>query len=193
MAHVLIVEDDPSSRAALAELVALEGFDTTTAGTVGEARTFLETIQPDLLITDLMLPDGSGIELFDNGEVGAPRECVVVTGHASVDSAVDALRLGAVDYLTKPIDVARLRTILANIRRTQELKDEIDALRGELRKLGRFGPMIGASAEMGRVYDLMARVAPTDATVFLTGESGTGKDVAGQTVHQLSRRRKLPV
>ena len=191
MAHVLIVEDDPSSRAALAELVALEGFDTVTAGSLAEARTYLKTVQPDLLITDLMLPDGSGIELLDSGEMGSPMECVVITGHASVDSAVDALRVGATDYLTKPIDVARLRAILGNIRRTQELKDEIDALRGELRKLGRFGPMIGASEEMGRVYDLMARVAPTDATVFLTGESGTGKDVAAQTVHQLSRRRKL--
>jgi two-component system, NtrC family, response regulator AtoC len=186
MAHVLIVEDDPSSRAALSELVALEGFDTVSAGSLEEARSYLRTVLPDLLITDLMLPDGSGIELFD-----ARIECVVITGHASVDSAVDALRLGATDYLTKPIDVTRLRAILSNIRRTQELKDEIDALRGELRKLGRFGPMIGASAEMGRVYDLMARVAPTDATVFLTGESGTGKDVAAQTIHQLSRRRKL--
>jgi len=190
MAHVLIVEDDPASRAALAELVSLEGFETITAGSLEEARSFLGTVLPDLLIVDLMLPDGSGIELFDARRGGPGLETVVITGHASVDSAVDALRLGATDYLTKPIDVARLRAILSNIRRTQELKDEIDALRGELRKLGRFGPMIGASQEMGRAYDLMARVAPTDATVFLTGESGTGKDVAAQTIHQLSRRRK---
>ena len=190
MPNVLIVEDDASSRAALAELVALEGFDTVTAGSIEEANTHLETLLPDLLIVDLRLPDGSGIDLFDSCKVGSAVDCVVITGHASVDSAVDALRLGATDYLTKPIDVSRLRTILANVRRTQELKDEIDALRGELRKLGRFGPMIGASAEMGRVYDLLARVAPTEATVFLTGESGTGKDVAAQTVHQLSRRRK---
>jgi two-component system, NtrC family, response regulator AtoC len=192
MAHVLIVEDDPSSRTALAELVALEGFDTVTAGSLEEARSYLKTVIPDLLITDLVLPDGNGIELFDTRRLDAALECVVITGHASVDSAVDALRLGAADYLTKPIDVARLSAILSNIRRTQELKEEIDVLRGELRKLGRFGPMIGASPEMGRVYDLMARVAPTDATVFLTGESGTGKDVAAQTIHQLSRRRKLP-
>jgi len=190
MANVLIVEDDASSRAALAELVALEGFDTVTAASVEEARGHLRTVLPDLLLVDLRLPDGSGIDLFESASVGTATECVVITGHASVDSAVDALRLGATDYLTKPIDVARLRAILGNIRRTQELKDEIDALRSELRKLGRFGPMIGASAEMGRVYDLIARVAPTEATVFLTGESGTGKDVAAQTIHQLSRRRK---
>src|SRR5262245_23686185 len=117
MAHVLIVEDDPSSRSALAELVSCEGFDTTTAGTLEEARTFLRTVLPDLLIVDLMLPDGSGIELADQRQVGPVPECVVITGHASVDSAVDALRMGASDYLTKPIDVARLRAILSNIRR----------------------------------------------------------------------------
>ena len=83
-----------------------------------------------------------------------------ITGHASVDTAVEALRMGASDYLTKPLDIPRLKTVLANIARTRELKDEIDTLRAELRKLGRFGPMIGASPPMGRVYDLIARVAP---------------------------------
>jgi DNA-binding NtrC family response regulator len=122
--------------------------------------------------------------------VGA--QVVLITGHASVETAVDALRRGATDYLTKPVDLARLKTILANVARTRELQAEIGSLRGELRKLGRFGPLVGASAAMGAVYDLIARVAPTDATVCVVGESGTGKEVVAQAVHELSRRRKEP-
>jgi two-component system response regulator AtoC len=146
----------------------------------------------DLVLIDLMLPDGSGMDLLKEVGGSAATDVVLITGYASVDSAVQALRAGAADYLTKPVDIARLRTILTNVKRTRELKDEIDRLRDELRGLGRFGPLIGSSAPMGRVYDLISRVAPTDATVLITGESGTGKELAAQTVHQLSRRRKGP-
>jgi DNA-binding NtrC family response regulator len=101
--------------------------------------------------------------------------------HASVDTAVEALRKGASDYLTKPLDHARLKTVLANVLRAHALREEVDTLRGELRKLGRFGSLIGRSPAMQRVYDLITRVAPTDATVLLTGESGTGKELAMDT------------
>jgi len=96
------------------------------------------------------------------------------------------------DYLTKPVDFARVKMALANLTRTRELKEEIGSLRGELRSLGRFGPMIGASPAMQGVYDLLARVARTDATVLLAGETGSGKEVAAQTVHRMSRRHKQP-
>jgi DNA-binding NtrC family response regulator len=142
-------------------------------------------------LIDLVLPDGSGMELVEEAaRLGA--QVVLITGHASVETAVDALRRGATDYLTKPVDLARLKTILANVSRTRELQVEIGSLRGELRKLGRFGPLIGASVSMGTVYDLIARVAPTDATVCVMGESGTGKEVVAKAVHELSRRRKEP-
>jgi len=193
MPLALVVEDDANSLSALAELVEREGFTVRTAETLGAAREFLSSNVPDLLLTDLVLPDGSSMDLLKDTEAGLSAEVVVITGHASVDTAVEALRMGASDYLTKPLDIPRLKTVLANIARTRELKDEIDTLRTELRKLGRFGPMIGASPQMGRVYDLIARVAPTDATVLITGESGTGKDLAAQAVHQISRRRKAPM
>jgi two-component system, NtrC family, response regulator AtoC len=192
MPHALVVEDDPHSLSALAEVVELEGFTSATASTLDAARALLGAHQPDLVLVDLMLPDGSGIDLLKDTAGSGVTEVVVITGHASVDSAVQALRMGAADYLTKPVDIARLRTILTNVKRTRELKDEIDMLRDELRSLGRFGPMIGGSPPMGKVYDLISRVAPTDATVLITGESGTGKELAAQTVHQLSRRRKAP-
>jgi len=189
MPNALIVEDDAESRAALAELVQQEGFAVQTAASLSDARTALADQAPDLLLCDLMLPDGSGLELLEQLE-GAPTEVVLITGHASVDSAVDALRKGAADYLTKPLDVPRLQTILAGIARTLDLKSEVATLRDELRKLGRFGPLVGASPPMSVVYDLIAKVAPTDATVFIVGESGTGKDLVAQAVHRLSRRRK---
>jgi two-component system, NtrC family, response regulator AtoC len=191
MPRALVVEDDRSSLAALLELVEREGFSTRSADGLRAARVALEEEAPDLVLTDLMLPDGSGMELVEAASaVGA--QAVLITGHASVETAVDALRRGAADYLTKPVDLARLKAILANVTRTRELQAEIGSLRGELRKLGRFGPLVGASPEMGAVYDLIARVAPTDATVCVMGESGTGKELIAQAVHGLSRRRKGP-
>jgi len=103
---------------------------------------------------------------------------------------VHALRLGAVDYLTKPVDLPRLKTVLATLARTLEMKGEIGALRTELRRMGRFGALIGASPPMQKVYDLIGRVASTDAGILLTGETGTGKEVVAQTIHALSRRSK---
>jgi two-component system, NtrC family, response regulator HydG len=190
MAYALLVDDEPNTLAALAELVEQEGFTVSTAGTVGAAREAVHDRAPDVLLIDLVLPDGSGMDLLREIEPQSPTEVVLITGHASVDTAVEALRMGASDYLTKPLDIARLKTVLAHIARRRELRDEIDSLRGELRKLGRFGALVGASPGMERVYDLVARVAPTDATVLVTGESGTGKDLVAQTVHQLSRRRR---
>ncbi|MGD9763141.1 MAG: sigma-54-dependent transcriptional regulator [Candidatus Binatia bacterium] len=189
MRNALVVEDDRNSLAALRELVEREGFSVSGATSLSEARQVLANDPPALVLTDLVLPDGSGLELLE--EAGG-AQVVLITGHASVDTAVEALRRGAADYLTKPLNIARLKAILANVARTSALQTEIGALRGELRKLGRFGPLVGSSAAMGRVYDLIAKVAPTDATVCIIGESGTGKEVVAQAVHQLSRRRAKP-
>jgi DNA-binding NtrC family response regulator len=116
----------------------------------------------------------------------------MITGHASVETAVEALRLGATDYLVKPIDVERLKAILRRVPRSGELREQIGELRDELRKLGRFGHILGSSPPMQKLYDQLGRVAPTSATVLVMGESGTGKELAAQTIHDLSRRKKAP-
>jgi two-component system, NtrC family, response regulator HydG len=187
----LVVEDDLDFAAALEGLVKLEGFETRSAPTLAAARELLREERVDVILADIELPDGRGTELIGDEDT-AQAEFVVVTGHATVDSAVDALRAGASDYLTKPVDRARLRAALSNVLRTRSLKAEVSALRGDLRRLGRYGLMVGASDAMQQVYDLVARVAPTQATALITGESGTGKELAAQTIHRLSRRQSEP-
>ncbi|MBX3024146.1 sigma-54-dependent Fis family transcriptional regulator [bacterium] len=191
MPRALIIEDEAPSLEALVELVAREGFETVAARGVAEARERLGEQPVELVLCDLVLPDGSGMDLLD--EVAAcGAAMVLMTGHASVDTAVEALRRGVTDYLTKPLDLGRLKAILSNVARTRELTEEIGELRTALRRLGRFGPLVGNSAPMGAVYDLLSKVAPTEATVCIIGESGTGKEVVAQAVHELSRRRRGP-
>jgi DNA-binding NtrC family response regulator len=191
MPDALIVDDDTQTLQGLIDLVAREGFTARGARTIDEARTALGNGWPDVVLTDLRLPDGSGLDLLsDLDSNGGGTEVIVITGHESVDSAVEALRRGAKDYLTKPLDVARLKSVLANVARTRELKREIKSLRTTLRQLGRFGPLLGASPLMQKTYDLIARVAPTEATVLIVGESGTGKELVAQTIHEHSARRQ---
>jgi two-component system, NtrC family, response regulator HydG len=192
MLHALLVDDDVNFALGLAEVVGREGFSTKTANTLKEAKAELARSVPDVLLVDLHLPDGSGLDLFKELEGSPGSEVILITGQATVDTAVEAMRRGASDYLIKPVDFARVKQVLTNVARTRELKEQIGNLRGELRKLGRFGPLIGASPPMQRVYDLIAKVAQTDATVLLTGETGTGKELVAETTHSLSRRHKEP-
>ncbi len=190
MPHVLIVDDDDNTRAALAELIGAEGFTVALAADLREGTIQLGRQMPDAILSDLRLPDGNGLELLRSLDGRSGVEMILMTGHASVDSAVDALRMGVADYLVKPINVARLKAVLARIPRSVDLHEEIGALRDTLREYGRFGSMLGNSPAMQRLYAQMMRVAPTEATVLLVGESGTGKELAAQTLHELSLRRK---
>ena len=192
MSHALVVDDDVNAASTLSELVANEGFTTSTANSLQEARRQMAIRRPDVVLLDLVLPDGSGMDLIQDVESRATTEIVLITGHPSLDSSIEALRLGAADYLVKPVNIDQLQGILSRVARPADLKTEISNLRGELRTLGRFGKMLGVSPVMQRVYDQIARVAPTAATVLITGESGTGKEMVAQTVHQLSRRKKQP-
>ena len=192
MPHVLLVDDDPDTLEWLSELVKSEGFSVATADSLRAARIHLTRLAPDVLLTDLILPDGKGIELVNDLEARGSTEFVVMTGYASTESAVDALRVGATDYLVKPVDIERVKAILKRVPRPEELREQIGELRQELRKLGRFGHIIGQSPAIQKLYDQLQRVAPTSATVLLIGESGTGKELAAQTIHELSRRKRAP-
>jgi DNA-binding NtrC family response regulator len=186
----LIVDDDPTFQQAMQDLVRTEGFAVEAATSLAEARDLVAKRSPDVVLVDLSLPDGSGLDMLRDSDGRPAMAVVVITGNATVGSAVEALRVGATDYLTKPVDIPRLRAVLVNVARRRELHEEITGLRTELRRLGRFGALVGSSTAMQGVYDLITRVAPTDAVVFVHGESGTGKELVAQTVHQLSSRRK---
>jgi DNA-binding NtrC family response regulator len=192
MPHVLLVDDDPETLDWLSEFVKSEGFTVATADSLRAARIQLTRLTPDILLTDLLLPDGQGIELVEDLESRGSTEFVVMTGHASVESVIGALRAGATDYLVKPADIERLKAILQRVPRPEELREQIGELRQELRKLGRFGHILGGSPPIQKLYDQLGRVSPTSATVLLIGESGTGKELAAQTIHELSRRKRAP-
>ena len=187
-----MVDDDEYSLSALRALVAGEGLAVETATDLAEARACLEENTPAAVLADFGLPDGSGLELAERcGELGV--ELVVVTGQATLETAVLALRAGAADFLTKPVDVARLKTLLDTLVRASSYRREIADLRTTLRDLGRFGSLVGTSPQMQSVYDRIGRVAASEATVLVTGESGTGKELVAETVHRLSRRAHRPL
>ncbi len=194
MLSALIVDDDESSARALARVVKDEGYVPFTVASLAAARQRIEEQPPTLALVDLMLPDGHGLELQETlSEVAPDCAVVVITGHASIDTAVDALRRGVADYLTKPIDMARLKTVFVHLKRKREMDVEIGALRDELKGLGRFAGIVGSSSAMQRLFDHIQRVAPTRATVLVLGESGTGKELVAQAVHRLSKRRSQPL
>jgi two-component system response regulator AtoC len=192
MSHALIVEDDVDAAQMMAALVAGDNFTVATAHNLGDARRQLALQPPDIVLLDLQLPDGSGMSLFDDPELLAQSEVVLITGHASLDTSIQALRLGAADYLVKPISAKQLHGILSRVMRPSTLKAELATMNAKWKDTGTFGHLWGRSPMMQRVYEQISRVAGTAVTVFVTGESGTGKELVAKTMHELSRRRKRP-
>ena len=196
MPHALIVEDDPNSLSSLSAILAADGFSADTAATLAQARAALARRVPDVVLVDLNLPDGRGLELLQSLPAQQPPgnavPVIVMTGNATVESAIEGLRHGIWDYLLKPVNIPRLRSLLARIPRPYELNEEVHALRATLREIGRFGPMLGRSHAIQRIYDALEQLAPTESAILIHGEPGTGKQVAARTLHDLSRRRKGP-
>jgi DNA-binding NtrC family response regulator len=192
MSHVLIVDDDVDFATTLRDLVAGPAFTVATAHTLRDAQRRIAMQQPDLILLDLQLPDGNGMDLFADPQLLANSEVVLITGHASLETSIQALRLGAADYIVKPINQRQLQGVLSRVTRPAALQAEVADLNAKVSQKGHFGQLWGRSAAMQRVYEQISRVAATGVTVFITGESGSGKEVVAQTVHELSRRRKQP-
>lgn len=192
MPHALVIDDDLDTRTQLAEIVVGEGFTVVVAATMQEALLHMDRQCPDLVLTDLRLPDGSAMKLVTDRVASSDTEMILITGNARVETAIEALRLGALDYLTKPINFRRLKNLLTQVRSQKSAL----APRTVIRPPADFGAMFGTSPAMQSLYDQISRVAPTDATVLLLGESGTGKELAAQSVHEMSLRQRqafLPV
>jgi len=192
MTHVLIVDDDVDSATSLGALVAGDSFTVALAHTLHDARKQIALQQPDIVLLDLRLPDGNGMDLFADPQLVINSEVVLITGHASLETSIQALRLGAADYLIKPINLRQLQGVLSRFMKPAALKAEVADLTANVAQSGHFGHLWGRAPAMLRVYEQISRVAGTGVTVFITGESGTGKELVAQTVHGLSRRRKQP-
>ncbi|ARP94113.1 sigma-54-dependent transcriptional regulator [Bordetella genomosp. 13] len=185
MPHLLIVDDDDDVRDVLSEIARESGYSVAGAASLKEAFLQFERHLPDLVLTDVRLPGASGMEIFERIS-GASVPVVVITGYGSLDSAVEALRCGATDYLVKPVSMERLQQILDRV-----ASQAGDASGGwAVQEPGRMGQLVGASPLMEQLYQQLRRVAPTDVTTLLVGESGTGKELAAHAVHALSPRRR---
>ena len=192
MTHVLIVEDDADAALTLRAMIGVERFTVAVAHTLRDARRQIVLQQPDIVLLDLQLPDGNGMDLFTDEKFAASCEVVLITGHASLETSIKALRLGAADYLVKPINLRQLQGVLSRFMKPAALQAEVASMSATVSEDGHFGHLWGNSAPMRRLYEQVARVAVTAVTVLITGESGSGKEVVAQTVHDLSRRRKQP-
>jgi DNA-binding NtrC family response regulator len=191
--RVLVVEDEPSTRLGLTELVRTWGFITDSAGDGEEALQRITVFRPSIIISDLVMPNMGGLELLKAlQDDGGDFTVVILTAQGTVETAVEAIKAGAYDYLTKPIEPQRLRILLDKIVERQDTLREVKLLRKQLREHGTFGRMIGSSAHMRKVYQTVEQAAPTSASVLIWGESGTGKELVAQTIHQLSPRAQMP-
>ena len=196
--RILVVDDDLGHGEALGDGLEGDGYVCVVVGSGTAGIAELETGAFDAVLTDLVMHDRSGLEVLREAKRLAPETPVLlVTGHATVETAVDAMREGAEDYLSKPVKLAELRAKLAKAVEKSRLRKDNESLRSENVELRRqfdksfgFEGLHGRSAEMTRVFEILARVAPTDATVLVLGESGTGKELIARAIHTNSKRSK---
>jgi DNA-binding NtrC family response regulator len=190
---VLIVEDELHALTGLAELVSGWGYRTDTARDGVEALEKALLWQPGIVVTDLKMPRMDGLELLERlGELKQNQAVVVLTAQGSIEAAVDAMKLGAYDFIQKPVDAVRLRQILSNASRQRETEQELEVTRRKLRDTGVLGSLVGSSKKMQELFALIERVAPSNVSVLITGESGTGKELVARTLHALSPRKARP-
>ena len=171
---ILIVEDEENERTGMAELLRAWGYDTATAVDGVEGLEKVESWNPQIVITDLKMPRMDGMELLQQIAVQPQAVAVILlTAQGSVDAAVNAMKIGAFDFIEKPVNPTRLRNILQNASRIQGTERELEASRRKLRDVGVLGSLVGPSKKMQEVFRLIEMVAPSTASVLITGESGT--------------------
>jgi DNA-binding NtrC family response regulator len=191
--RILVVEDDAAQRVGLQQLLKSWGFSVEAAADGREAIEKIKTVAPTIVLSDLIMPRMSGLELLaalrqDDSDVSV----VLMTAQGTVETAVSAIKQGAYDYVTKPVDTQRLRILLDRLVEHHDTRREMRALRRQLTEHGTFGRMIGSSLEMRKIYQVLEQAGPTGASVLVSGESGTGKELVAQTIHQLSPRAPHP-
>jgi DNA-binding NtrC family response regulator len=191
---LLVADDEKNIREGLAASLEMDGYQVETAADGDAAFKRFQKGDIDLLITDLRMPGLSGEELLkrvDSETPGVP--VIVLTGHGTVENAVEAMRNGAYDFLTKPVDLGHLSLLVKRALQSRELLLKHRRLEEELERQKRFTAMIGASAAMRQVFDTINRAAPSRASILSTGESGVGKELVADAIHDLSPRKGKPL
>jgi DNA-binding NtrC family response regulator len=191
--RILVAEDDLATSQAWTELIAAWGFRVEVAEDGKRALELVESYEPHILLLDLRLPQKDGIQVLSElREKGLQIPTVMISGEGEIPDAVQAIKLGAYDYLRKPVDPSHLRLLLNNLSTHLTVSEENQRLRRRLINAGQLGPMIGRSLPMRRVMSLIEQVAPSSASVIIIGESGTGKELVARTIHELSPRHGGP-
>ncbi len=189
---VLIVDDEKHTREGLQQALA-ENYDVTVAANAEEAFNLLDAQPFDVVLTDLRMPGKSGLKVIDKA-LGLPQRPAVLmmTAYGNIDTAVEAMKRGAVDFLTKPVNIERLEVLIQRALKTKTLEVEVQQLHERLDEKFKIEGIVGASRKLKDVLDKMKLVAPSRATVLIEGESGTGKELIAQAIHQASPRARGP-
>jgi DNA-binding NtrC family response regulator len=191
--RILVVEDEAHERQGLAELLDTWGYEVDNAADGSDAMEKIASFEPSLVISDLQMPRMGGMELLRRvSEMRPGTSFIMLTGHGSIEEAVEATKLGAFNFLEKPLDPKRLQVELRNCVERQVSERELEVARRRLRDLGVLGSLVGHSQQMQQIMGLVQQVAPSVASVLIIGESGTGKELAARTIHELSTRSSKP-
>jgi two-component system response regulator PilR (NtrC family) len=188
--RILIVDDEKGMRDLLSIMLRGEGYRVDQADSATRAREMISRASYDLVISDIAMPDGSGVDVLRAAKEAQPDAIVIlITAYASTETAIEALKLGAYDYIIKPFDVEEMRIVLKNALERRQLERENTLLKRELKEHARFDDLVGQGPAMEEVRAMIERIAPTHSTVLVYGESGTGKELAARAIHRRSPRR----
>ena len=191
MADILIIDDEKAIRKTLAEILAYEGYKIEEAGDGEEGLRKFSEKKFDIVLCDIKMPRMDGIEFLEKArELNADVPVIMISGHGNVETAVEAVKKGAFDYISKPPDLNRLLITLRNATEKQELVTQTRVLR---RKVSRVQEMVGESGPIKKIKDTIDKVAPTDARVLITGENGSGKELVARWIHEKSNRSNGPI
>jgi len=194
MARILLIDDDPIILEVIAETLGANGYEVVTAPTGESGIKELETNHYDLVLTDLVMPNGDGMDVLNHVATKLPQTmCIIFTGYGTIKNSVDAVKKGAFDYITKPVKSDELLVVMEKALRHKSLEEENIRLKKELRQKYRYNNIVGTSKALKTVYDLIEKVADTDSTLLISGASGTGKELIARAVHYNSSRSDKPL
>ena len=194
MARILVIDDDPVALGVIAQMLRVNGYEVVAAPSGESGIKELESDHYELVLTDLMMPETGGMEVLESVVSEFPNtKCIILTGYGSIRSSVEAVKMGAFDYITKPIQSGELLATIEKALKFKNLEEENIRLKKELRHLQKYDNLIGTSKAIQEIYSLIEKVADTDSTILISGPSGTGKELIARAIHYHSSRSDKPL